>query len=293
MLVVKLGGSYITYKKDYSSVRFERDEINRSYPVKRNILAGCAKALRRYLSKGLMIVHGGGIHGHRTVMRWRQGVAKGSELMMPWEVRRRMDQLTAEVVCAMGRMGVPAFPVPSANIMLADSGSISEIDLTPINAALERGMVPILRGDLVPDISGGWSVVSGDDLLARLASGSYDASIPRMDRVVMFMEADGFFTSGPSEPESRLGNIDDASFHRSYGEWVGSGRTISNDVSGGILKKLRTAHIIAANGIPVNIVGGDPSRIDAVLGGDDIGTAFLPFTGRSECLKGRCIDPGV
>lgn len=293
MLVVKLGGSYITHKRGYSSIRFERNEIRRRYPVKCDVLAGCAKVLRKHLRGGLIIVHGGGVHGHRTVMRWREGVAKGPEVMMPWEVRLRMDELTSEVVATMGRCGIPAFPVPPGNIMRADSGFVSDIDLTPISSALERGMVPILRGDLVPDIGSGWSVVSGDDIIARLATFSNGSQLPRMERVIMLMEAEGFFTEGPSAPESRICRIDHESFHRRYDEWVGVGANISNDVSGGIMKKLRTAHVIAANGIPVNLIGGDPSRIDSAIAGEDVGTTFLPFDGKIECLMGQCIHPGI
>jgi isopentenyl phosphate kinase len=267
MLVVKLGGSYITYKRGYSSIRFERDETHRSYPVKGNVLAGCAKTLRGYMKGGLIIVHGGGIHGHRTVMRWREGIAKGPQHMMPWEVRRRMDELTAAVVSALGKGGIPAFPVPPGNIMNADSSSISDIDLTPINSVLERGMVPVMRGDIVPDISGGWSVVSGDELIARLGTFSHLSQLPPIERVIMLMEADGFFMDGPYAPESRLSRIDDDMFHARYGEWADVGRNPISDVSGGIIKKICTAHRIAANGISVSLIGGNPTRIDSVMAG--------------------------
>ncbi len=293
MLVVKLGGSYITFKRSSSSVRFERDEGRRIYPVKKNVLSACAKVLRKHAKDGLIIVHGGGTHGHRTVMRWREGVARGHGPMMPWEVRRRMDELTSVVVRVLGEGGVPAYPVPPPDIMTSESGSISFIDPTPIVSFLERGMVPVLRGDLVPDVSGGWSVVSGDDIILRLADLARDAQIDAVDRVVMCMDVEAFYSSGPSVGSSRVPSIDAEAFHRSYSSWERDIDPARVDVSGGILKKLRTSHAIASKGIPVNLVGGDPQNIDLALAGSDVGTLFVPFQGPAECSKANCIYPGV
>jgi isopentenyl phosphate kinase len=155
-------------------------------------------------------------------------------------------------------------------------------------------MVPLLRGDLVPDtITGGWSVVSGDDLMVRLSELSRMSEVPRIERAILLMDVEGFFREGPLRPDTLLRSIDKENFHSSYIEWENGSRAPEQDMTGGMLKKLRSAHAIAGNGVTVNMIGGPPSKLEGILAGEDIGTTFPPFNGNDDCRSGICQGRGT
>jgi len=279
MIIVKLGGSFITYKRMESKVPLSDREIDRSYSIKRTAILRAGKTLKPFVQGGLIIVHGGGTHGHRTVQRWRMGMTRMKGPMMPWEVRLRMDQLSLEVAKTLGEAGIPAYPISPPDIIQAESGRISFIDPGPLNRVLGRGMVPILRGDLVPDGKDGWSVISGDDQILRLVELSKSGHIPLVDRVIMCMDVPGILEPG-HVGDRIIGEIDPGSYH----DLIRSIETTSSgDVSGGIMKKLRTSHSIASWNVPVDLIGGSSNALSDLMTGTRTGTRFTPFKGDREC----------
>ena len=287
MLVLKLGGSYITYKRMDASVPLKETEISRIYPVKHSLIRRLGSILKEQCSDDIIIVHGGGTHGHRTVRRWREIAPKHDARMMAWEVRYRMDQLTEQVMRALGEAGLPVYPVDPPDVILAKGGCIDSFDATPLLRLLERGMVPVMRGDLVPDVEKGWSVVSGDDIMVRLADLSMTEVLPGIDRAVMCMEASGFYPKAEGS-ESLLKSIDRDIFHSSYADWTSRREYVDKDESGGIYGKMMCAHMISARGIRTHLIGDDPSSLFSILSSGRAGTEFVPFEGDESCRMGTC-----
>lgn len=279
----------VTYKSDHLAEELRWNEVKRHYPVREKLIRSTAAELGLYLDGGLMLVHGGGTHGHRTVLRWKEEVVRGKTTKMAWEVKWRMDQLSEMIIRTMGEEGIPAVSVSPSDIMRADGEKIDMFDPTAIVDLLERGMVPVLRGDLVPDIFGGWSVVSGDEQMVMLAFLGAKGMIPPIERAGMMMSEDGFHTSYGTKKSRKLDSIGPDEFHRNLGKWERVQLTSKTDASGGIINKLKAAHRIASLGIDTSLFGGmDTDGLRAFLRGDRPGTLFKGFEGDGRCSLGIC-----
>jgi isopentenyl phosphate kinase len=292
MDLVKLGGSLITYKGSDVKPPYCWNETSWSYRLKENRLRELGRVLQSRADKGLILIHGGGTHGHRTVLRWKMGVARGKEAMTAWEVKWRMEQLTESLLRILGRERVPVISISPSDIMEANSGSIVSLDLRPIKKVLDRGGVPLLRGDFVPDEGGGWSVVSGDELSARICSDGPGSVLGKVDRAIMCMEEDGFLLPDGKGGMTPVGTITPEMVHSQWESWneMIDAKGGASDASGGILGKVLACHRIAASGTEARIIGGDIGRnLALALSGSTTGTLFGPFAGERTCQKGSCL----
>ncbi len=271
MILIKLGGSFITYKKDDCLPPYNGNEIHRRYRIREDLIRKVAQVIKRHRDKKVILIHGGGTHGHRTVVRWREGVTKGSVPMMAWEVKWRMDQLTATLVRVMGEEKVPTISIPTSDIVISDSGHIFEISMKLIQNIIERDCVPVLRGDFVPDVNGGWSVVSGDTLIRKISSEKRQNG-EDINKVIMIMDKEGFIDPKTGKV---VGEINEFMFERKKEEWKSHIYNNQGDVSGGIWGKVLVCRELADNGIETFLIGGDiGNNLETVLSGGRAGTRF-------------------
>ena len=273
MLIIKLGGSLITYKKDDISPPFLENELGLTYRIREHVIRQVARTLRECSDEDLIIVHGGGTHGHRTVNRWRRGVARGPESLMVWEVKWRMDQLTSAVVRVLGEERVPAVSHPTSSFVLSDGSAVASMDVNSLKNIVSGGCVPVIRGDLCPDVRGGWSVVSGDELIYELCRRS-GTEMGIISKVIMLMDAEGVMNR---ETGKVIEEIDNEHPEGLYGGGGSSPSPVEGDVSGGIGGKVKTCVGISGMGIETYITGGDAGRnLRRILEGKRAGTRFPP-----------------
>ncbi|WP_457620189.1 isopentenyl phosphate kinase [Methanopyrus sp.] len=232
--VLKLGGSVITDKSKPMTAR--KDRIRR---------------LMKVISDwrgGLVLIHGGGSFGHyaaSSVSDLKEGVSK---------VRRAMHELLSIVEKAAVDSGVRVYPVTPATVLYSVNVLV---DL------LERGCVPLLYGDVVPDDSeDGFRIMSGDEIAERV-------SWLGPDRVGFGMSVDGVYPGTPEEGEPLR--------ELSPDEARGLARQLEGsagvDVTGGIAEKLRRAARIAERGVEVYLFDArDPENVDRFLRGEHVGT---------------------
>ena len=271
MILIKLGGSFITYKKDDCLPPYYGNEIHRRYRIREDLIRKVAKVIKEHNDKKFILIHGGGTHGHRTVVRWREGVTKGSVPMMAWEVRWRMDQLTATLIRIMGEEKVPAISIPTSDIVISDSGNIIDLSTKLIGSILERDCVPVLRGDFVPDVNGDWSVVSGDTLIKEISRVKIEGG-EEIRQVIMIMDKEGFIDPLTGKV---IGEVNEFMFERKQEEWKRSIFDNQGDVSGGIWGKVIVCRELADNGIETFLIGGDiVTNLERVLSGGRAGTRF-------------------
>jgi isopentenyl phosphate kinase len=279
MILIKLGGSFITYKRDDCCPPYKRNETQLRYRVKENEIRAVGKILRSFKDDRILMVHGGGTHGHRTVIRWREGAARGSDPMMAWEVKWRMDQLTGVIVKVMGEEKVPVIPVPTSDIVFSDDGDILELSFVPLRRMMERDCTPLIRGDLVPDVRGGWSVVSGDDLIRHICSAG-SLELEPVSKVIMIMDNDGFMNPVTGD---LIKEIDNRTFLTNRGKWEEFLQKGNGDVSGGIWGKVLVCKSISDMGIETYLIGGDiKTSLPLALNGEEIGTRFPATLGPEE-----------
>ncbi len=262
LTLLKLGGSLITDKTGVEVVR-ERElrrlarEITRALPE---------------LPGGLLIGHGAGSFGH--VAARKHGVGSG-----PLDARglrgaaRTQDRAAALhrlVVGALLEAGASPFSLAPSSFLTARAGRPRSMHLEPLGRALERGMLPVIYGDVVQDEAWGASICSTETLFLAL--------VPRLlrrghtvSRALWLGETEGIYDeSGRTLP--RLARKDLSRL----GAAVGGSR--GTDVTGGMAHRLDAAGRLAARGIPSLICDGRvKGRLGRALRGKDVpGTHVVP-----------------
>lgn len=159
---LKLGGSLITDKAAPKTPR----------PATLARLASeISAALRSRPDLRLLLGHGSGSFGHVEAAKYgtRAGVQTAEEWRGFAEVSRAAARLNRLVTDSLMEAGVPVIGFqPSASARCRD-GTIEELALAPIRTALERGLAPLLYGDVAFDEVRGGTIISTEDIFRFLA----------------------------------------------------------------------------------------------------------------------------
>jgi isopentenyl phosphate kinase len=157
--ILKLGGSVITDKRADCAVNKEQ-------------LASVASAIAGARTNGIVVIHGAGSCGHPEAKRYH--LDKGAEAGRTEGVfvtHRAVSSLNDAVVLALREQGVAAVGVHPLHVGIADKGRLVGFETRHLEKMLALGMVPVIHGDVVMDLSQGACIVSGDQLVRYLAVG--------------------------------------------------------------------------------------------------------------------------
>ncbi|WML67492.1 MAG: Isopentenyl phosphate kinase [Methanoregula sp. SKADARSKE-2] len=160
-VLLKLGGSVITDK-------------SADCAINRESLAAIARAVSDSGAQagGIVIIHGAGSCGHPEAKRYQlergavSGVTEGI-----YVTNRVVSGLNETVVSILRENGVAAVGLHPLHTGLADNGRLIAFEYRHLERMLELGMVPVIHGDVVMDLSRGACIVSGDQLARWLALG--------------------------------------------------------------------------------------------------------------------------
>ena len=239
--VLKLGGSVVTEK-------------GKPETVDDRALRQAAAAVGD--TDGLVVVHGGGSFGHHHAAEHGVSATDGTDdATAVRAIHGAMERLNRTVVGALAGAGSPAVPVHPLSAARRDETGGLALPTRQVATMLEEGFLPVVHGDVIVHRRRGVTVLSGDELVATLASdldadrvgvcsvepGVYDADGEVIDRIDSF------------------GVVADA-----LGE---SGAT---DVTGGMAAKVRElldvdspAYVFGLEGLNAFVEGGEPgTRID-------------------------------
>lgn len=257
IVLLKLGGSLITDKARAGVAR--RAVIGR---LAREIAAAAA-------TRGgprLLIGHGSGSYGHAAAAEG--GLIPGAD------ARRRIDAVAATqrraadlhhiVVAAMADAGARPFSFAPSSFLLASNGRVAEAFTQPIFEALERGLVPVVYGDVVLDRARGATIVSTEELFLII---SKEAARRRQTvaRAVWLGETEGIL----GDDGRAIARLTAAEALRAAGRVRGAAGV---DVTGGVALRLRAAGALARAGVPSSIVDGRrPGAVAAFIAGDAAG----------------------
>lgn len=162
LVFLKLGGSLITDKNKTSTARPK-------------ILARLAQEINqaRQANPDLKLVlgHGSGSFGHKAAKKYgtRDGVSTAEEWQGFAEVWFQASALNRIVVEAFHQAGIPIVSFPVSSSAISQSGKPITWDLTPIKTALEKGLLPLVYGDVVFDTKLGGTIFSTEDIFNHLA----------------------------------------------------------------------------------------------------------------------------
>jgi isopentenyl phosphate kinase len=156
-LILKLGGSVITDKSTGCAVDKAR-------------LASIAGAIADARTDGILVIHGAGSCGHPEAKRYHldRGASAGTTEGI-FVTHRAVSSLNDAVVSALRDEGVPALGVHPLHTGIADKGRLVGFECRHLETMLRLGMVPVIHGDVVMDLSKGACIVSGDQLVRYLA----------------------------------------------------------------------------------------------------------------------------
>jgi len=258
LVVLKLGGSAITDKKE--PFKPDLKAIER--------LAGeiAASSVRE-----LVLVHGGGSFGHPLARDYsiKEGFKSPWQLRGLAETHLAMEELNKLVVKALLAEGLPAVPLPPFSCFTTRDGRVAKAFLEPLRGLMKLGAIPVLYGDVVMDESLGFTILSGDQIVAYLAL-TLGAS-----RVVLALAVEGVFTRDPNlYPDAVLvPRLRPSELNR-----VEAGGAAAIDVTGGMGKKLREMAPVASAGIPVFFTSAKvPGNVEKALRGEKVrGTLLAP-----------------
>jgi len=252
-VVLKIGGSVITDKNGELAARTE--VINR-----------LAEEIAKANAKNLIIVHGGGSFGHPTAQKYgiKEGLKDEAQKVGFAETHHVMTVLNGLVMDALVWHEIPAVSITPSSCMLTENGRIKIFDETLSKMLLKMGFTPVLYGDATIDAKLGFTVLSGDQIVAHLAR-KFGAS-----KIVLGVDVDGLCDADPKTDKNAK-----VYPHLTLQELVAFegklGKSTASDVTGGMLGKVTELIPAVEQGIPVAIVNAaKPNRVYRALTGEKV-----------------------
>jgi isopentenyl phosphate kinase len=249
MMLVKLGGSVITDKMAYRTLREE-------------VLRRLAEEISSS-GESVIIVHGAGSYGHVLAAQHQlqKGFHENAQLMGAAQVMEDVRALNLSVITALRAAGVPSVSLPPSAVACLSAGELSRLDLPVFRRYVDLGIVPVTFGDVALDDRRGFGICSGDQLMEALAK----EFSPQ--RIIFCTDVDGVFDRDPNiEPgATMLQNVDRGTLDRLP-------RTQRcADVTGSIYAKLETMLRITSFGGEAMVINGlMPGRLAAALKGENV-----------------------
>ena len=180
-IILKLGGSAITDKTAEAS-------------PKTQIINRLAEEIKRADLDNLIVVHGGGSFGHPTAAKYgiKDGYKEDPTQKFGFaETHHMMTVLNGLVMDALIWHEIPAVSVAPSSCVVTEDGRVKFFDETVFKSMAKLIFTPVMYGDAVMDEKLGFTVLSGDQLVAYLAI-RYKAT-----KIVVGTDTDGLFDSDP------------------------------------------------------------------------------------------------
>jgi len=253
-IVLKLGGSVVTDKGDPETV--DDDSLDRA-----------ADAIAAHLADGtptpgpekgddpvgLVLVHGGGSFGHHHASEHGVSVTAGThDALAARAIHDAMGELNDRVLDSFDERGVPALPIHPLSAGARDEGGGLELSTTAVSRLLAEGFVPVVQADVIAHAGAGVTIVSGDELVVRLAN---DLDAARV----------GLCTTVPGVLDDEGEVIDRIESLEAAGKYLGGSE--ATDVTGGMYGKVEQLLALDA---PASVFG--LGSLEAFLAGDSPGT---------------------
>lgn len=258
-VLVKLGGSLITDKKRAGVAR---------HPAIRRLAGEIAALVARPRAPRLLVGHGSGSFGHAAAARG--GLLPGADARKKLdaisETRRRASDLNRLVVAALIAEGARPFSFAPSSFLHAENGRVVGRFVEPIFEAMDRGLLPVVYGDVVLDAKRGAIIVSTEALFVILAQEAARRK-RSISRAIWLGETDGVDDGAGST----IAHMTASKAHQAARRVSGASGT---DVTGGMALRLKAVGVLAKAGVASAIVDGrKPGALaKAVVGRDAGGT---------------------
>ncbi len=237
-IILKLGGSAITDKTGELAAKTE-------------IINQLAEEIKRADLDNLIVVHGGGSFGHPTAAKYgiKDGYKEDPTQKLGFaETHHVMTVLNGLVMDALIWHEIPAVSVAPSSCFITENGKVKFFDETVLKSMQKMTFTPVLYGDAVLDDKLGFTILSGDQLVAYLAI-KYKAT-----KIVVGVDTDGIFDSDPktnpnAQPYKKLNLKELKELQPKLGKAQGT------DVTGGMAGKIAELIPAIEAGVHVTVTG--------------------------------------
>jgi isopentenyl phosphate kinase len=251
---LKLGGALLTDKDAREAVR---------WPVLARLAAEVAAWIAGPVPP-LVLAHGSGSFAHRAVRETGLD-AQPADRHAAARVSAAARRLNVHVVGALLDVGLAPVAVPGMVLATCRGGRVTAVRSDIVAGLLAAGLLPVVYGDVAPDLERGSAVASTEALLAALAAGLAPT------RIVLATDVDGVFSADPhgagaAQPIATLTPADSPDL----AAMLGGARPGVVDVTGGMAGKVAAMLDLVARqpDLDVRIVSGlRPGAIAAALNG--------------------------
>ena len=249
MILIKLGGSVITDKKEYR--KFNRETVSRL----------CSEI--KDSGQEVIVVHGAGSFGHVLAKKYDLNAGFKSEEQIPAVAQVCYDvrELSLMIVKELNDAGIPSISVPPGSCFMMDDRFISFGDAEVIRSMMGIGIMPVMFGDVIQDRKLGFSICSGDQIMERLAE------IFEFEKIIFVSDIDGLFNEDPKNNANAkmYSHVD-----KSILDSVRSESSV-DDVTGGVYEKMRSMlRMTSLNRDCILVNGTVPGRLISALKGEDV-----------------------
>jgi isopentenyl phosphate kinase len=258
LVFLKLGGSLITDKMTPRTPRIE---------VIERIAREIHQARRENPALKILLGHGSGSFGHTSGQKYRtrEGVYTEQEWLGFAEVMADAASLNNLVMDALTASGLPAVVFPPSSSIVSAQRLIQSWNLAPIQIALEKGLLPVVYGDVVFDDLIGGTILSTEDLFFYLAQ------FLKPSRILLAGQDPGVWMDFPdcTRLYEQIRPADRAKIGRNVS------RSRAPDVTGGMGDKVaQMLDLVEADpDLECAIFSGSqPGAVAAALAGEKIGT---------------------
>ncbi|MEM2093229.1 MAG: isopentenyl phosphate kinase, partial [Candidatus Bathyarchaeia archaeon] len=241
-VILKIGGSVLTNKTAELEARMD-------------MISSIADQVLEANPKNLVIVHGGGSFGHPTAQKYaiKDGFRSESQRIGFAETHHIMTVLNGLLMDALIWRGIPAISMAPSSYVITHNGRIQHFETSIIRRLLEMGFIPVLYGDTVLDEEMGFTILSGDQIVAYLAT--------RMnaEKILVGVDVDGVYDDDPkSNPKAKMFNRLNLEDMKSLLGMLGGSE--GYDVTGGMRSKIAELTAAVEQGIPVLIFNATKTK---------------------------------
>ena len=265
VVFLKLGGSLITDKTRPYTALFDRLKI---------LAEGIRSAISSTPGLRLVLGHGSGSFGHYAVKEHLastssplpMGNGHGGEGFA--EVWYRASQLNRYVIEAMHAAGLPCMAIQPSACIVSKNGVIEKWDISPIESALNAGIVPVIYGDMAFDSAKGGAVLSTETLMFYLAH------CLRPRRILLAGMEAAVWADFPARHQ-KVGKMTPSSY-QALAHHVGGSHGV--DVTGGMKSKVEEMLVLVEQipDLTVQIFSGEePGNVEHALNGAVLGTLII------------------
>lgn len=255
---LKLGGSLITDKDQPETALI--DQIN-------DLLTQIADWQKANPNQRLLLGHGSGSFGHHAAAKYgtRKGVLSfedGLGYQQVWFSARSLNQI---IINQAESLGLPLISFPPSASITSDNHDIKTWNLQPIIRSFEMGLIPMVYGDVVSDLTLGGTILSTEDLFVYLARALNPG------RILLAGRVEGVYADYPVN-QNLLPHI---TAHSDAPEFLQG--SASQDVTGGMLTKVQSMQALCREmpGLSVQIFSAvSPGALRLALNGAPIGTTI-------------------